>query len=134
MDKGRSVVRKLHPEAKKRILRCMSHRDDPHLAVPLSTSPKLRVIRGMGQKKQEPLASRDAVARVLIEAGADLLLRRISPERAECIEEHVEAVLRLFERLDQEPALFETLQGKLDELESLMQDTRQKRALPPRRR
>ena len=46
----------------------------------------LRVIRGEGQRREEPLASRDAVARVLMEAGADMLLRRITPARAEEIE------------------------------------------------
>ena len=40
---------------------------DLHLKAP---APKLRVIQGLGQRQQEPLLSRDAVARVLMEAGA----------------------------------------------------------------
>ncbi len=89
--------------------------------------PKLRLIQGLGQKQQEPLASRDAVARVLMEAGADLLLRRISSERAEEIEAQVDEILDLFDRVDGNRLLFPVLQRKLDELELLMRDTRQKR-------
>ena len=78
----------------------MAKRDDRQLEFTLGEAPKLRVIQGLGQKKQEPLASRDAVARVLIEAGADLLLRRISSERAEAIEKEVDEILALFDRVD----------------------------------
>jgi hypothetical protein len=73
------------------------------------------------------LDSRDAVARVLIEAGADLLLKRISPARAEYIEERVEAVLALFDRVDRDPAVLVELKGKLAELEALMRETREGR-------
>jgi len=76
----------------------MAKRDDRQLEFPLGEAPKLRVIQGLGQKQQEPLASRDAVTRVLIEAGADLLLRRISSERAEAIEREVDEILELFDR------------------------------------
>lgn len=85
----------------------------------------LRVIQGGGQKKQaESLTSRDAVVRVLIETGADLLLRRISPARAEEIERRVDRVLSLFDRVDANPILMSVLQRELDELESLMGETR----------
>ncbi|MBK7860227.1 MAG: hypothetical protein IPJ65_16755 [Archangiaceae bacterium] len=95
----------------------------------LPLAPRLKVIQGLGQKKKpESLASRDAVARVLIETGADLLLKRISPTRAEAIEEEVEAILVLFDRVDREPLLMPELQKKLDGLEELMRETRERRA------
>ena len=93
----------------------------------LPLAPRLKVINGLGQKKIEPLSNRDAVARVLIEAGADMLLRHISPARAEAIEEEVEAALALFDRVDDEPHLMAELQRKLDGLEALMRETRERR-------
>ncbi|MBL8909309.1 MAG: hypothetical protein JNM17_01280 [Archangium sp.] len=102
--------------------------DDRQLDLPLT--PKLRVIDGLGQKKTEPLLTRDAVARVLMEAGADLLLRRISHERAEAIEKQVDEILDLFDRVDDNRLLFPVLQKKLDALETLMQETREKRGRP----
>lgn len=107
--------------------------DDRQLNLPLDSKPRLKVIQGLGQKKQESLASRDAVARVLIEAGADLLLRRISPERAEAIEAEVDEILRLFDAVDRNPLVMPVLQRKLDELESLMRETRERRAQRRRR-
>lgn len=93
----------------------------------------LRIIEGGGQRRQdEPLVSRDAVARVLMEAGVDLLLRRISPARAAEIERKVDRVLDLFDRVDVAPLLMPVLQRHLDELEALMRETRQVRA-PARR-
>ncbi|WP_226993929.1 hypothetical protein [Myxococcus hansupus] len=84
---------------------------------------------GEGQRrKEEPLASRDAVARVLMEAGADLLLRRISPARAGEIERKVDRVLDLFDRVDVAPVLMPVLKRHLDELEVLMRETREVRA------
>jgi hypothetical protein len=88
----------------------------------------LRVIRGEGKRTQEPLASRDAVARVLMEAGADLLLRRISPARAGEIERQVDRVLDLFDRVDAAPVLMPVLKRQLDALEALMRETREVRA------
>lgn len=99
--------------------------DDRQLSLPLAGSPRLRVIQGLGQKSTESLGSRDAVARVLIEAGADLLLRRISADRAEAIERDVDEILNLFDLVDRSPVLMSVLQKKLDALESLMRDTRQ---------
>lgn len=90
--------------------------------------PGLRVIQGGGQRRHEPLGSRDAVVRVLLEAGADLLLRRISPQRAEEIERRVDRVLDLFDRVDAAPVLMPVLQRHLDELEQLMRETREVRA------
>ena len=94
------------------------------LELSLSAKPKLTLIKGQGQRVQEPLTNRDAVARVLIEAGADMLLRRISPERAEYIEEKVEAVLVLFDRVDRDPSVMAELKTRLDDLEALMRETR----------
>lgn len=111
----------------------MTKRDERQLNLPLETKPRLRVIQGLGQKQQEPLASRDAVARVLIEAGADLLLRRISPERAEAIEGEVDEILKLFDLVDKNPLVMPVLQRKLDELEALMRETRERRAQRRRR-
>ncbi|MCY1014922.1 hypothetical protein OV427_03875 [Pyxidicoccus sp. MSG2] len=91
-------------------------------------TPGLRVIRGEGQRREEPLASRDAVARVLMEAGADMLLRRISPARAQEIERKVDRVLDLFDRVDVAPVLMPVLKRHLDELEALMRETREVRA------
>lgn len=111
----------------------MKKRDDRQLELPLERAPaplpRLKVIAGLGQRKQEPLASRDAVARVLIEAGADLLLRRISAERAEAIEKEVDEVLSLFDRVDREPVLLPVLRRRLDELEALVRETREGRVV-----
>ena len=93
----------------------------------LPLQPRFKVINGLGQKKIEALSSRDAVARVLIETGADLLLRRISPVRAEAIEGEVEEILSLFDRVDREPAVMAELQKRLDGLEALMRETRERR-------
>lgn len=94
------------------------------------TAMGLRVIRGEGQRRQdEPLTSRDAVARVLMEAGADLLLRRISPARAEQIERQVDRALELFDRVDANPLVLPVLRRHLDALEALMRETRERRPL-----
>jgi hypothetical protein len=94
----------------------------------LPLPPRLKVIKGLGQKKPtESLTSRDAVARVLIETGADLLLRRISASRAEAIEEEVETILSLFDRLEKEPLVSKELERRLDALEALMRETRERR-------
>ncbi|MBZ4370728.1 hypothetical protein NR800_14205 [Corallococcus interemptor] len=95
---------------------------------PRAGVPGLRVIRGGGQRKQEALADRNAVARVLMEAGADLLLKRISPVRAQEIERKVDRVLDLFDRVDAAPVLMPVLKRHLDELEALMRETREVRA------
>lgn len=92
-------------------------------------APKLRVIDGLGQRRApEPLVSRDAVARVLVGAGVDLLLRRISPERAEAIEREVEEILGLFDAVDARPALLGELERRVGELEVLVRDGALRRA------
>ncbi len=102
-------------------------KDTRQLELSLSARPRLTLIKGQGQRVQEPLDNRDAVARVLIEAGADMLLRRISPERAEVIEQKVEAVLALFDRVGTQPAAMAELKVRLDDLEALMRETREVR-------
>lgn len=108
--------------------------DERQLSLNFETqAPKLKVIRGLGQRRpDERLKSRDAVARVLVEAGADLLLRRISVERAEVIEREVDEILALFDAIDRHPALMPKLEQRLDGLEGLMRETRQAR--PARRK
>lgn len=105
----------------------------PATATALPPAPKpsfLRVIQGGGERTHEPLTSRDAVVRVLVEAGADLLLRRISPERAQAIETEVNEILDLFDRVDATPGLMPVLRRRLDELEALMGETRDRRRRP----
>lgn len=104
---------------------------------PMSSPPRrsggLRIIEGGGQRRRdEPLVSRDAVARALMEAGVELLLRRISPERAAEIERRVDRVLELFDRVDAAPVLMPVLRRHIEELEALMRETRQVRT-PARR-
>jgi len=95
---------------------------------PAALRPPLRLIKGSGAKEPERLDSRDAVVRVLIEAGADLLLRRISSQRAEEIRRRVDVVMGLFDRVDGSPQLIPALKKRLDELEALMRETRGLRA------
>jgi hypothetical protein len=90
--------------------------------------PRLRVIDGGGERAQEPLASRDAVIRVLVETGADMLLRRISVERAEEIQENVDRILELFDAVDRAPDLLPVLERELEELQQLMAQTRSLRS------
>lgn len=97
---------------------------------PTAKASFLRVIEGGGERTREPLTSRDAVVRVLVEAGADLLLRRISPERAQAIETEVNEILDLFDRVDATPGLMPVLRRRLDELEALMSETRDRRRRP----
>jgi len=105
----------------------------PTVAPPPAPPPRpafLRVIQGGGERTREPLTSRDSVVRVLVEAGADLLLRRISPERAEAIERDVNEILDIFDRVDATPGLMPVLRRKLDALEALMGETRDRRRRP----
>jgi hypothetical protein len=122
------------PQPRRRLVSTRQHKD-PRSAAPSpvsrsSGSGGLRVIRGEGQRRpDEPLTSRDAVARVLMEAGADLLLRRISPERAKEIERQVDRALELFDRVDANPLVLPVLRRHLDGLEALMRETRERRSV-----
>jgi hypothetical protein len=107
----------------------MKKPDERQLEFPLQ--PRLKVIDGLGQKKALALTNRDAVARVLIGAGADLLLRRISPARAEAIEGLVDEVLGLFDAAERDRSRFAELAEKLNELEELVRESAERR--PARR-
>jgi hypothetical protein len=84
----------------------------------------LQMIRGGGKRPRERLSSRDTVVRVLIESGVDLLLRRISPARAEEIQRAVDEILILFDQVDNAPERIALLHQRLDALERLMGETR----------
>jgi len=101
--------------------------DERQLQLSLQARPKLKVINGLGQKKHERLASREAVARVLVGAGADLLLRRISPERAEVIERAVDEVMALFDAVERNRSLMPRLEKKLADLEALVRESESRR-------
>jgi hypothetical protein len=103
----------------------------PVTARPVSRQA-LRVIRGEGRRRDETLRSRDDVARILVAAAADTLLKRISIERAHEIEIRVERVMRLFERLETEPLARPILRRELDDLERLWREGQEARS--PRRR
>jgi len=60
----------------------------------------------------------------LIESGVDLLLRRISPARAEEIQRAVDEILILFDQVDHAPERIALLHQRLDALERLMGETR----------
>ena len=129
-----STLSPSQPQPRRRLVSTHPHKQ-PLSAAPQpsrAAGPSLRVIRGEGQRRQdEPLTSRDAVARVLMEAGADMLLRRISPARAEEIERQVDRALELFDRVDANPLVAPILRRHLDALEALMRETRERR--PARR-
>jgi hypothetical protein len=129
-----STLSPSQPQPRRRLVSTRQHKQPSFAAPPPSRAagPGLRVIRGEGQRRpDEPLTSRNAVARVLMEAGADLLLRRISPARAEEIERQVDRALELFDRVDANPLVMPVLRRHLDTLDSLMRETRELR--PARR-
>ena len=81
----------------------------------------LRVLPGGGHRRPpESLSSRDAVARVLVGAAADLLLRRIEPGRARSIRFQVERVLVLFDGVEQGTVAPGQLASELEALEGLV--------------
>ncbi len=126
-----STLSPIPPQPRRRLVSSQQPKQPkPSESRPPREEGGLRVIRGGGERRpDEPLTSRDAVARVLMEAGADMLLRRISPQRAEEIERRVDRVLELFDRVDATPILMPVLRRQLDELEALMRETRQKRSV-----
>ncbi len=86
----------------------------------------LRVIRGEGKRRDETLRDRNDVTRVLVGAAADLLLKRISPDRAQELARRVAKIMRLFDRVDDEPALMLLLRKELDDLEAIVREGREK--------
>lgn len=106
---------------------------DPPVPRPLSApAPRaFRVIRGEGQKRDETLRSRDDVARLLVGSACDLMLKRISPDRAHEIQQRVDRIMRLFDRIPADPVATALLRRELDDLEKLYREGQEKR--PPRR-
>jgi hypothetical protein len=94
--------------------------------------PRLSVIVGEGKPERRPLRSRDDLARVLVGAASDLLVRRISSVRAHEIEKRVDRLMDLFDRVDREPLMFKVLQRELDDLEALVKESSQGRSKRPR--
>ena len=90
--------------------------------------PGLRLIRGEGRRREEPLASRDDVARLLVDSACDLLLRRISADRAHEIQRRVDRVMRLFDRVSGDPVAMALLRRELDDLETLWREGQLKHA------
>ncbi|MGO9828515.1 MAG: hypothetical protein ACLPJH_00110 [Myxococcaceae bacterium] len=83
---------------------------------------RLRALAGGGEgRPPEALTSRDAVARVLVGATADLLLRRIAPARAHSIHFQVERVLLLFDEVERGQTPVGRLALELDALQGLVQ-------------
>lgn len=91
-----------------------------------SAGPKLRLIRGEGQARDETLHTRDDVARLLVASAADMLLRRISTERAHEIEMRVDRIMRLFDKVDRDPIARPLLRRELDELERIWREGKRK--------
>lgn len=82
-----------------------------------------RVIRGEGRGRDETLRTRDDVARLMMASAADMMLHRISPERAYEIEEQVERVMRLFDK-PRSAIIDSQLRLELDDLEALWREGR----------
>jgi hypothetical protein len=87
----------------------------------------LRVIKGEGQGRDETLHTRDDVVRLLVSSAADLLLKRISTERAHEIELRVNRIMRLFDRLDDDPIAMPLLRRELDDLEAIWREGQARR-------
>lgn len=97
--------------------------EEKNRVVPRSAgAPRLSVIRGEGKPRNVALQSRDDLARVLVGAAGDMLLRRISAPRAAEIQRQVERLLALFDRVDREPLLEKVLRRELDALEVLVRE------------
>jgi len=101
-----------------------AERNVPREAPPAPRS--LRLIQGEGRGRQDKLKSRDDLARVLVGAAGDMLLKRISAPRANEITKRVEKLLALFDRVDREPLLEPVLRRELDQLEALLRESRAK--------
>jgi hypothetical protein len=99
------------------------------VARPAGGSPArpFRVIKGEGQGRDETLRSRDDVARLLVAAAADMMLKRISVERADEIQRRVNRVMRLFDKVDQDPVVMALLRRELDDLEAIWREGQRKR-------
>lgn len=97
----------------------------PRVAPPAQRA--FRVIRGEGKRRDETLKSRDDVARLLVGSACDLLLKRISPDRAHGIQVRVDRVMRLFDRAQDDSVAMALLRRELDDLERLYREGQEKR-------
>ncbi|MGC4113851.1 MAG: hypothetical protein QM765_04190 [Myxococcales bacterium] len=98
---------------------------EPRPARPPSTPTAertFRVIRGEGQKREETLHSRDDVVRLLVGTACDVMLKRITPDRAHEIQRRVDRIMRLFDRVPADPVATALLRRELDDLESIYRD------------
>lgn len=89
-----------------------------------TAAPFLRVIDGEGRARADKLRSRDDLARVLVGAAGDMLLKRISAPRGHEIQKRVDKLLALFDRVDREPLLEPILRRELDALEELLRESK----------
>src|SRR5512132_1584275 len=94
---------------------------------PEAPARALRVIQGEGRGRDPTLRSRDDVVRLLVDSAADLLLKRISPERAHEIQRRVDRIMRLFDRFNAEPLVLPILRRELDDLEQIWREGERKR-------
>ncbi len=96
-------------------------KDDRQLSLPLG-QPALRLLKGGAQAREQRLTSRDDVTRLLLRSAADLLLRRISPARANAIQKKVDRVLTLFDASAVNPSAAKLLRAELDSLERMARE------------
>jgi hypothetical protein len=87
-------------------------------------------MQGGGQGRQVRIRSRNDLATVLVGAAADLMLKRISVPRAHEIEQRVERLIDLFDRLEQEPLLARRVQRELADLEKLVRESATRKPRP----
>jgi hypothetical protein len=88
-----------------------------------SEPPRLRLVQGEGQGRAVQLNDRSDLASVLVGTAADLLLKRITSVRAHAIEQKVERLMSLFDRVDSEPMLKRMLRRELNDLEALVRES-----------
>ncbi len=91
----------------------------PPVTAPPSSRKAFRVVRGEGQKRDETLYSRDDVARLLVASAANMMLQRMSTERAHEIQARVDRVMHLFDLVERDPLAARLLRHELDELEQV---------------
>lgn len=86
-----------------------------------------RVIKGEGHKREETLHSRDDVVRLLVGTACDVMLKRITADRAHEIQRRVDRIMRLFDRVPADPVATALLRRELDDLEGVYRDGQDKR-------
>lgn len=97
-------------------------RPQPPVTAPSTSRKVFRVIRGEGRKRDETLRSRDDVARLLVASAANMMLQRMSTERAHEIQARVDRVMHLFDLVERDPLAARFLRHELDELEKVWKE------------